>query len=244
MGLFKDDKPFIRQDKFNPWERQGWSSFERIIRQNKGLSLQNKKHIMATMKKEFRDGRRIYNFSILNKFKKLSPLPNSYSLSLKLKKALHADPKTGLSPEQIKRNINVLRYQRGDFNLDEYRMGLGGAGRREKTRDTIVNKEGRVSSGASTLRHDRYNPMGRINVEGSEALATSGGEKYQDSVGQFAGVGKGKKLDSSGHVSIMNAVESKSKVQPKNKVTNLNDFKDKKMGGGNPPTMIPFSKAA
>jgi vacuolar-type H+-ATPase subunit E/Vma4 len=221
------------RNKYEPYKRMGQMAMNRVFKKN--LNFNDRRMVVNALKEHIKGGRSITNKKILEVVKEKY---NNYALRERVKKVLVADPKSGLTPEQIERNINTTRYFRNQGDVREVEKSIYGIKRGGNISSLIKPKGGRISSMADTKTRQRFAPPS-INANRDEnALATNSSGQLEASVGKF-GLGDMDKEKSK--VSIGAVLSGKEEKNKEKDISNFNKYKAKNLSGSN---NIPFSKAA
>jgi vacuolar-type H+-ATPase subunit E/Vma4 len=233
MGFGSNKVKTKIRNKYEPYKRSGSMALNRIF--NKNLKYEDKQRVLAAIKDHVKGGRSITNKKILEVVKEKY---NNYALRERIRKVLVADPKSGLTPDQIERNINTTRYFRNQGDVREVEKSIYGIKRGGNISSLIKPKGGRISSMADTKTRQRFAPPSiNANQEGN-ALATNSSGQLEASVGKF-GLGDMDKEKSK--VSIGAVLSGKEEKNKEKDISNFNKYKAKNLSGSN---SIPFSKAA
>jgi hypothetical protein len=228
MGFGSNKVKTKIRNRYEPYKRVGQMALNRVFKRN--LNYSDRTMVNSALKEHLRGGRSITNKKILEVVQEKY---NNRSLKERIKKVLIADPKSGLTPEQIRRNINVTRFFRNQGNVEEVQKAIYGIKRGSNISDVVKQHGGRVSSMADVKTRERYAPPS-VNQEDHGALATASSGQMEESVGKF-GLGD---ISEGSTVSIGSALNKKADESKKN-LSNFNKFKARNLNNSG---SIPFSK--
>jgi len=220
------------RNRYEPYKKVGRMALKRMLQKN--LNINDRQRVFSALKENLKGGQSVTNKKILEAVKEKY---NSYALKQRIKKVLVADPKSGLTPEQIRRNINTTRYFRNQGNVEEVQKAIYGIKRGSNITDMVKEKGGRISSMADATAKQRYAPLS-VKANQDNTLTTASSGQLEASVGKF-GLGDMSKEKST--VSIGSAINNKADKNKQNDLSNFNKYKAKNL---NKSDNIPFSKSS
>jgi hypothetical protein len=220
------------RNRYEPYKRVGQMAANRIFKKN--LSFDDRVKVNNALKEHLKGGRSITNKKILEVVKEKY---NNYALKERIKKVLTADPKSGLTPEQIKRNINITRFFRNQGNVDEVQKAIYGIKRGSNISFMAKEKGGRITGAgeADNVIEHKFTPL-KINANKENVFTSASSGQMEESVGKFGLADMSKEKST---VSIGSAISEKSDKNKQKDLSNFNKFKARNINNSG---SIPFSK--